>query len=162
MRRMIPILGIFLITILIIISGSSVAVWKYIDHVDGYYQCTNPTWAVGSPDGQDATIGVSTPREKLGWIVLDLGEGNEMGPSQNFTVFHSTAENETYTLTIWTVNNDTWHVYPLDYWDTENLVFQTPPTSGKSWRYVQFDALDGSTGPQDWIYGPEVDAVGWE
>jgi hypothetical protein len=77
MRRLITILGI-LVTVTIIISGSAVAqVWHYAVAVTDYYDCLNPDYALYAPNGQHAALGVDTPYQKLGWIILDLGEDNE-------------------------------------------------------------------------------------
>jgi len=162
MRKAIMILGTILIATVILISGSVVAIWYHIIYLYDDYQCTNPTYALYSPDGDHATIGENDP-EVLGKIILDLGSGNEMGSNQNFTVFADTNLNETYDVSV--ISSDlTAMIMVGSGWDTEDCEFYTPSTPVVLWRYIQINATSGYivfNEPVDVIYGPEVDAVGY-
>jgi hypothetical protein len=161
MRRLITILGI-LVTVTIIISGSAVAqVWHYAVAVTDYYDCLNPDYALYAPNGQHAALGVDTPYQKLGWIILDLGEDNEMGRNQDFTVFASSAVLEYYRVYI-SVGTTEWE--PEEGWfgnDSEDHDFTTPGTPNREWRYIKLVGISGICDPGDPDYGPDIDAVGW-
>jgi hypothetical protein len=162
MRRLITILGIT-ITIMILISGSAVATWHYANYVIDYDKCRNPYYAVGAPDGYYATHGFETPYYRLGWILLDLGSGNEMGPDQNFTVFASSYYPEYYNVSISEEPNYETTIFIGRDEDTSSHDFKTPLTPDKSWRYILLEGFSGSYSPPlDPYYGPEIDAVGWE
>jgi hypothetical protein len=164
MRKAITILGTILIAAMILTSGSAVATWYFADHVEDYERCHNPDDAVGAPDYEYATLGVETPILRLGWIILDLGSGNEMGLNQNFTVFASSTYPELYDVFV--SENASWE-YKEMFWvgqdyDTANHDFTTLSTPEKQWRYIGLEGKSGAVSPpQDPFYGPEIDAVGW-
>jgi hypothetical protein len=159
MRKIIAILGTMLIAT-ILISGSAVAAEEFIVGVDSYNNCTNPNSAVGSPNDAYATIGVNP--SSLGWILLDFGLGTSMDPDQDFTVYGMSAGvNETYSVTVVNQTKE-WAVSVGSGWDVANLVFTTPSYPNQSWRYVNITGTSGSKELGDMIYGPEIDAVGYE
>jgi hypothetical protein len=164
MRKLMMILGTILIAT-ILISGSAVAVENYIIYVHSSNNCTNPTNAIGSPDGSYASIGVSGSPPQLGWIILDFDLGTSMDPDQDFTVYGTSGsgENESYLVSVWN-QLMTIHTNVGTGYDLTNHVFTTPSTGGQSWRYVQINGTSGSTGGDDGdtIYGPEIDAVGYD
>jgi hypothetical protein len=88
-----------------------------------------------------------------------------MGPLQDFTVFgtNGTGNNETYDVLVSEQPNLVDFVYVGSGWDSEDLTFTTPATDPASWRYIW---INGTSGNKhiifDPIYGPEIDAVGWE
>ena len=157
MRKALAVIGI-LLTVIVLISGSVVAVWHYAVSIYDYEDVINPSYILGQPDPYFASLGDCG---RLGWILLDLGSGNEMGPSQNFTVFANSPvyeENYVYVgetpnigATMWVGQGN----------DMVNETFQTPSTPFKSWRYIFIQAITGVWVPDDPIYGPEIDAVGW-
>jgi hypothetical protein len=169
MKRLITILGI-LVTITILISGSVIAqpIWHYVDHYEpaATQDCTNPNSAEDFPDNEYATVGINSPQQKTGFLVLDLGTSLDdwMGPNQDFTVWgFPTGINETYTVAVLThdglIKSAEWPG-----WDSDDLVFTTPSTPDRQWRYFQINGTSGFTSwqrPDDPIYGPEIDAVGW-
>ena len=166
MRRIMAIFGVLVIAVTVIISGSAVAVWHYGDHVEAYYKCTSPDEALGAPDCSHASLGVDTPVEALGWIIIDLGSGNEMGSNQTFGVYSSSAFEELYNVTIFTAN---WqseykyadHLFPYYWNDTWDHEFTTPTDPGTGWRYIRIDAITAGRRIPDTTWGPEIDAVGW-
>jgi hypothetical protein len=162
MRKAIMFLGTILIATVILISGSAVATWYYANYVIDYDKCRNPYYAVDAPDGYYATLGVETPYQRLGWILLDLGSGNEMGPDQNFTVFASSYEQELYKVSISEEPDYETTIYIGQGRDDMDQYFFTPLTPDKSWRYILLEGFSGSYTPLDPYYGPEIDAVGWE
>ena len=159
MRRTVAICGTFLIAAVLIISGSAVAAWYYAVSVDDGADYTDGNEMLGSDDDDHGTLGIDSPL-RLGWISLDLGSGNEMGPSQDFTVFANSADSEEYSVhvqdpgknvPVWLGNN----------YDLADHDFTTPSTFGKTWRYIILVGESGlDTG--DYAYGPDIDAVGWE
>ena len=164
-KRFTTTLGILLI-VTILISGSVVAgTWH---HVTWIFEedTTNTDNINGAPDGSDATIGVNgifPNPDKLGWVFLDLGSGNEMGLSQNFTVFANSSVREEYDVWV-SETNET--ISPMDYCgrgnDTYPEEFWTPSTHGKVWRGIYIKGVTGVIGTiPDPIYGPDIDAVGW-
>jgi hypothetical protein len=159
MRKLIMILGTLLIAT-ILISGPVIAAEEFIIRVENYENCTNQNEAVGSPDSTYATIGVNP--STLGWIELDFATGTSMSPDQNFTIYGmSTGETETYNVTV--IDQDrTWFIPLGSGEDTTDEVFTTPSTEGLSWRWVNITATSGNKGTGDLIYGPEIDAVGYE
>ena len=162
MRRNVAILGI-LLTVVILISGSAVAPWHFVAWVQEDHT-TNPDYIDGAPNGDDASLGEYIPPADpvLGWILLDLGSGNEMGPGQDFTVFADNPVNETYDVGVSPDTSPAHTQYVGSGWDTENLTFQTPgePFNGE-WRYIFIQGTSGDLTFMDPIYGPEIDAVGW-
>jgi len=165
MRRTVAISGILLITVVLIISGSAVAAWHWIDHYEPLYtvNCTSPWDAENAPDNDYASLGDDGPPPVLGWILLDLDLGNEMGPSQNFTVFAQSSVEENYTVYVSETTDLQYKLYIGSGWDTENLTFQTPssPPTAK-WRYILLVGVTGYAGGiGDYAYGPDIDAVGW-
>ncbi|UCG68273.1 MAG: hypothetical protein JSV09_10670 [Thermoplasmata archaeon] len=160
MRRFIAIFGPLLIMV-ILICGSAVAQsWHYaLDYSET--NCTNPEEALYAPDSSYATIGENP--STLGSITLDLGAANEMGPSQNFTVYGYLAGiTEKYTVWVIEGSSEGGTVGIVGHGqDTNDEEFYTPATLGKTWRYIMINGTSGSTGVGDTIYGPEIDAVGW-
>lgn len=162
MKRFIIISGTLLITMAILISGSAVALtWHYIQSVQRSLYCTNPFDARYRENGKHATIGENFPAVRLGYIILDLGEGNEMGANQLFTVFHNSVTPEAYKF--W-LHDDGVHSSDVYEWwdDTADKNFSTPSTPNRLWRFIEIHGLSGDTSDDDDpIYGPEIDAVGW-
>lgn len=170
MRRTVAILGTLLIAAVFIISSSALGQpTHWVDHYEptDTTNCSNPTWAEGSPDDDNATVGQNP--STLGVLMLDLGTDPDdwMPPSQLFTVcgYSGTGDNinETYNITIY--SNGMEDSYgPLNGWDSAELDFTTPPTEDITWRYYQITGTSGLTSrsnEDDTIYGPEIDAVGW-
>lgn len=165
MKRIGTILGI-LLTVTILISGSAVATWVHADHHEpAYTDCENPTYAEGADNDEYASLGHDDPSPVLGYILLDLGSGNEMPPWQDFTVFADTDVNETYHVSVAPDDNPNATQYVGTGWDTEDLIFQTPGgPPGTLWRYIFLEGITGqpASGGGDYYYGPEIDAVGWD
>ncbi len=160
LKRFISIIGTLLITT-ILISGSGVAPpthWAL--DIYTYYNCTNEEEALNASDGVHATLGINSP-PALGKIMLDLGEGNEMGHEQEFYVYASSNIRENYSLSLhshnwskqseWYENND----------DTTTVQLTTPEEQGWLWRYIEIESEEGQTGDNDLVYGSEIDAFGW-
>lgn len=159
MRKIITILGILLI-ITVLISGSSVATWRYVIWIDED-NTTNRDNIDGAEDGNFATLGVNTPTETLGWILLDLDRGYEMPPNQDFTVFADSSESEQYS--VYVSPSSTGGTYVGSNYDTADHDFTTPSSgSGPTYRYIKLVGLTGYIIGGDPIYGPEIDAVGWD
>lgn len=162
MKRSIAIIG-SLLTVTVLLSGSSLAYqWHYVDSVFRAEDCTNEGDAVGAPNGDHATIGQSGEVAKLGIIILNMSIDNAIPPDTTFTVFASSAIEETYNLSI--IDED-W-VYRIDYpspkGDTTNQDFYVPGSPTVHWCYIEIRGLTGDdSDPSDPIYGPEIDAVGW-
>jgi hypothetical protein len=163
MRKTVAIFGTLLIAAVLLISGSAVATWVYaIDNTSS--NCMNPDYAENDPDGYDASLGEHVPPAEpvLGWILLDLGSVNAMPANQDFTVFADSSSNETYTVWVSETSDVEYKQYVGSGWDTEDLIFTTPSGSGTSWRYILICGTSGQPTPQDPLYGPDIDAVGWD
>jgi len=160
MKRIVAISGTLVIVAIIIVSGSAVAAWVYaIDYWEE--KCTSPWLALYDPDYNHSTVGTNVPPTSLGILKLDLGAGNEMGPGQDFTVFASSIISEIYGVKVYTPSNTTGeHLWFQT--DTADHDFTTPSTDNMVWRYIEISGITGSTGVGDPIYGPEIDAVGWD
>jgi hypothetical protein len=160
MRKAIMILGTILIAAVIIISGSAVATWVYAHWIDE--DDTPDINFIDALDGDQAALGQTGPPLVLGWVILDLGSGNEMGRNQDFMVFANSPVLEFYRVYI-SVGSTEW--VPEDGWfgnDSEDHDFTTPGTSGGSWRYIKLVGISGICDPGDPEYGPDIDAVGWD
>ncbi len=159
MRKKVAIFGTILIAAILIFSGSAVATWVWVTWIDED-NTTNPDYINGAPDSNAATIGESSP-DILGWIICDLGSSNVMPNSQNFSVFGYSTEPEDYT--VWVSET---HLRFEDYvgsgTDDTTEIFTTPSTGGDSWRYILICGTSGYITLTDPIYGPEIDAVGWD
>lgn len=162
MRKAILIFGTLLITITILISGSVVAPWVTVYN---WGDCTNIYSIENAPNGSYASIGINATMidpPKLGWVELDLGAGNAMGPSQQFTVWAESPVREMYAVLVAvTPEDDAWFLGFGN--DTLNTIFTTPPNLGYSWRYIIIIGMTGVPMPSggDIAYGPDIDAVGW-
>ena len=155
MRRIITILAILLILVMLN-SGSGVAPTRYyaVDVAD-FDECINPFYAIGPPNGSKASLKDSTN----GWIILDFGEGNEMGANEDFTIHSNSANAEYYKVYIYTGNWDYYEI-PFSPWDdTTARTFSTPGYG--TWRYVEI-ICTYSTGDDDPLPGAEVDAVSYD
>jgi hypothetical protein len=158
-------LGTLLIAMVIIISGSAVA-WVYVRTIliDSY--CTNLNDILDPEDDTHATLGqgISTP----GSATLDLGAGYEMGPGQEFTVFadgtvEGNGKTEYYEVFVSQDNIEFETVGQDD--DQSDHVFTTPDTPLSLWRYFIIECTENGGDYDkdiDPIYGPEVDAIGWD
>ncbi len=159
MKRFGTILGI-LLTVTILISGSAVA-WVYAYWIDE--DNTTDIDYIDDLDGNHASLGEHNPPAPpvLGWVLLDLGSGNEMPNSQDFTVFADSIGNETYDVSVGETPNPAATEYVGTGYDTQRLTFQTPSTGDDAWRYI---LIEGKTGglSLDPAYGPDIDAVGWD
>lgn len=162
MKRSIAILGTILITVVILISGSAVAPWHHAVGIYHYENVSDRFNILGAPNGTYASLGFDGPPPELGVIVLDLGSGNEMGPSQDFTVFADTAVEEDYSAAVAESPEDD-GVWVGDGEDTQDFNFTTPSTPGMEWRYIILIGTSGVTAFSggDYYYGPDIDAVGW-
>jgi len=169
MRRTVAIFGTLLIAAIFIITGSAVAqTWHWIDHYEPLFtvNCSYPWKAEDAPDNDYASLGEHIPPADpvLGWALLDLDSGNEMGPSQDFTVFAVTPVNESYAVWVSVTTNLQYKIYVGSGWDTENLTFQTPsqPVNAQ-WRYILLVGTSGvaDAAGGDHAYGADIDAVGW-
>jgi hypothetical protein len=161
MGRYVAIFGTLLIMV-ILLSGSSVAqTWHYALSQTNT-NCTNPDYALGAPNPNDATIGQNP--STLGSIILDLGAANEMGPDQDFTVYGDPGGiTEKYKVEVIEGSSGGGGIIPVGFGQDTNAEedFTTPSDFGKTWRYIRINGTSGSTGGGDTIYGPEIDAVGW-
>jgi hypothetical protein len=157
-RKILTIIGT-LLTVTIVLSGSVVATWVYAQNAWGT-DCTNELNARFAPDGNHATAGKNNP-PTLGTLYLDLGSTNKMPPDTEFTVFAGSAVMENYSVEVMT--DDLTLNTTVGYgWDTENLTFNTPSDQGHLWQYIIIHGVTGLTRwPDDQIYGPEIDAGGW-
>jgi hypothetical protein len=160
MRKAIMFLGIILIATVILLSGSAVAqTWHFAVSIYDYEYVTDRFDILGPPNGEEAHLGQNPLT--LGWIIVDLGEDNEMGRDQDFTVFASSPVLEYYRVYI---SSDTFEWVPEDGWfgnDSEDHDFTTPGTTGGSWRYIKLVGISGICDPPDPVFGPDIDAVGW-
>ncbi|UCE36801.1 MAG: hypothetical protein JSW00_14985 [Thermoplasmata archaeon] len=164
MRRFIAILGTLLIAMVIIISGSAVATWVYVTWIDED-NTSNTDNINGAPDDNYASLGEDGPPPVLGWVLLDLGSGNEMPFSQEFTVFADSSMEENYSVWVGETTEKATMSYVGDGSDLDDEIFTTPsqPFNG-SWRYIYIEATSGLTAFEggDYVYGPDIDAVGWD
>lgn len=158
MRKAFGILVALLISILILISSSAVAAWYYAQSIQDSEHATNEDEILDHPDGFHATLGENP--STLGWIRVDLGAGNGVPPKHEFTVFaRFGGETEEYTVGM---SEDLFSEVSVGEGDdSDDHVFYAPST-GTSWRYIILSGKSGSTSISDPIYGPEIDAVGWE
>ena len=162
MRKFVAIPGIILITVVLLINGPAVAQprWHFAVAVEDYERCVDPENALGQDDNDYASLG-STPFEYYGWIILDLGEDNEMGALQLFWVFADSSVTEDYDVYVGATSNINDFVYLSWGKDNEDYNFTTPSyIAGDGWRYVYIEATHAYL-PGDPYYGPEVDAVGF-
>jgi len=163
MRKTVAIFGTLMIAAVLIISGSTVAAWVWADHHEAAYTyCSNPTQAVGAPDGSYASLGFDGPPPVLGFIALDLGSLYAMPADQDFTVFADSPIEETYTAYVGITSDPQYSLYVGGGNDTRDFIFTTPASPPSAWyRYI---FLNGTSGVQagDYYYGPEIDAVGWD
>ena len=169
MKKVVGILGVLGIAAIIIISGSAVATWVYVTVYD-YDDCVNIDYIERAPDGYHATLGINVapppPYGLLGSVILGLGSSNKMPPSTDFTVFADVywggnAERETYEVLVGDNVNPFVSVGSAD--DQGDHDFTTPSTPGKEYQYIKIEATSGEPPvPSDPIYGPEIDAVGWD
>ena len=160
MRKGIMILGTILIAMVLLISGSAVAQWKYVEWID-YRDVTNRDGINGPENNDPVSLGNVGPPVECGWILCDLGSGNEMSNSQHFTVFAActvNVHNESYNVSVGESLDDMINVGTG--YDTMSMVFQTPSTGGDAWRYINLTAYFSDT-RADPAPGAELDAVGW-
>jgi hypothetical protein len=155
MRKFIMLLGI-IVTAIVLLSGAAVAPFGYAIYSSS--NTTNESEILGTPDGDHATLGKNNP-STLGWIVVDLGSGNGMPASTQFTVYaDGDSSTEDYDVGVSEDMITEVDVGSAD--DSDDQVFTTP-SYGTSWRYIRITGSSGSIALGDLIYGPEVDAVGW-
>jgi hypothetical protein len=161
-RKITTILG-FLIIATILISGSAVATWRYATSQNNI-ECTNPDEALDDPDEVYATIGNNGPLPELGVINLSMGE-HPIKWDTEFTIIGAPDFrgniNETYGVEVMTANFTVQTVIGNGY-DAANCVFTTPSEPEWYWQYVVITGSSGETDSEDSIYGPEIDAVGWD
>ncbi|UCE39244.1 MAG: hypothetical protein JSW00_08515 [Thermoplasmata archaeon] len=165
--RKVKTFGIMLGTLLIatiLFSGSAVAAWYYAGSVYSAVDCENPEEALGAPDSSYATVGTNEPTPATGDLWLDMGFTG-IPDNQLFTVFGTNGWGlkEEYTVEVYRddflASCGPWN----NNWDTVDNNFTTGTSgSGHVWRYVKIDGEDGQTDATDTIYGPEIDAVGYE
>jgi hypothetical protein len=170
MRRIVAILGTLLIAMVIIISGSAVAVWHFARVITLYDDTTNEDEILDAPDDVHATLGengIYPNPDKLGFVVVDLGMGHEIPADHDFTVFATPGslyynyKTEEYLVAVGE-SSDSFELVGGDD-DQGDHVFTTPNKPGNLYRYILITGTDGEPGvTEDPIYGPEVDAVGWE
>jgi hypothetical protein len=162
MRKNIVIFGTILIAAVFIISGSAVA--PYVHNIDDE-NTTSIGNIDGAPDDVYASIGEYTPPAtyELGWVWLELNLSDEMGPSQDFTVYagYVDGSEESYDVYV----GETRDVEGLAYVgrgnDTSDEIFTTPSQPfNAEWRYIFIEAVTGAL-TSDPAYGPDLDAVGW-
>ena len=159
MKKLITILGI-LLAVTILLSGSAVAAWVYVT-VDYSEDCTYIDEIEGAEDDVFASLGEDRlPFDGiLGWVFLDLGSGNEMGPSQDFTVFASSSVSEYYDVFVQASDHHS-PIFVGNDEDTANHVFTTPSLLGVTYRYIIRIGDSGVRGDGP-AWGPDIDAVGW-
>jgi len=152
-------MGTLLITMVLIISGSAVAPWVITWYSSG--NCTNLSYITGADDGNHASLGVDGPPPELGWVLLDLGSGNEMPANQLFTVYASSASEENYNVYVVETTDLQYKLYVGNGDDTVDEDFTTPlsPPTG-SYRYIYLEATSGVQ-TIDYAFGPDIDAVGY-
>ncbi|UCE37424.1 MAG: hypothetical protein JSW00_18520 [Thermoplasmata archaeon] len=156
------ILGTLLI-VTILLSDSAVADWTWVGDITYSIDCENPENALGEWDGNFATVGTNSPEPGPGDLMLDFGWGgisdftyvwvigtNLWGMEENYTINIFASDGETY-CGPWNGNNDTY-----------NHSFLTDDSGDDVWQYVQILGTTGQTDGTDTIYGPEIDAVGYE
>jgi hypothetical protein len=161
MRKAITILGTLIITSIILISGSVVATFVYGESVYASDQASNVDNILGAPNPYDATLGENSPSEVNGAIVVELNSSDAMPADQQFTVYAGgTFLNESYNVSV-SENGEDDVIYIGDGDDQSDYVFTTP-SWGSSWRYIHLTGATGSRHALDDIYGPEIDAVGWD
>jgi hypothetical protein len=112
----------------------------------------------GSPNNIPASIGNNGPN--LGWIILDLGSGNEMPNSHTFYVYASSSNAEDYEVFV--SPTSTGFTSLGSGTDTSDESFSTPDEGSGTWRYIKIIGLSGGLPtPSDYAYGPDLDAVGY-
>jgi hypothetical protein len=165
-ERLGTILGI-LLTITILISGSAVAVWHYARVITLNDDTTNEVEILYAPDDVHATLGENGPPKALGFVVVDLGVSHEIPHNTEFWVFatpgafYNNYKPEEYLVAVGE-SSDSFELVGGDD-DQGDHVFTTPNKPGNLYRYILITGTDGKDGAAgDTIYGPEVDAVGWQ
>jgi hypothetical protein len=159
MKRLITILGI-LITITILLSGSVIAgTWHYGVYVEDSHNCYATNNILGAPDGSNCTLGTS--ELELGWIIINLSYGHEMGSEQWFIVFASSACQETYDVFISEQPDFATSHKCGNGTDDIDCTFWTPRDQTEGWLYIKIVGTYGDPEGADPHYGPEIDAVGW-
>lgn len=159
MRKALAIIGV-LLTATVLISGPAVAVWVFVTYYDPGIS-TYPGNIDGPPDGYYATLGQNDDPPVLGWMLVDLGFGNEMPNDQGFTVFANSTESEEYSVYVKVLPSSEAYYVGSNY-DTADHVFTTPQQSGPIYRYILLVGESGRISDSDPIYGPDLDAVGWD
>jgi hypothetical protein len=161
-RKIIVIFGTLLIAAVFIISGSAVA--PYVHYIDEDY--TTDIYKIdGAPDDSYASIGKYIPPAtyELGWVWLELNLSDEMGPSQDFTVYagYVDGSEETYNVYVGETRDVEGLAYVGQGNDTSDEIFTTPSQPfNAEWRYIFIEGVTGAYTP-DPAYGPDLDAVGW-
>lgn len=163
MGKAITTLGILLI-VTILISGSAMAAWVWVTWIDEE-DTSNTDNIDGAPDTYVISLGQDGTPPVLGWVLVDLGSGNEMPPSQDFRVVAQSSVEEDYDVFIGITSDVPYMQYVGSGIDTRNETFTTPasPPTGM-WRYILLQGQSGVTGALggDHEYGPDIDAVGWD
>ncbi|UCE38643.1 MAG: hypothetical protein JSW00_05280 [Thermoplasmata archaeon] len=164
MRKYIAILGTLLIAT-ILLSGSAIATWYYAGNVYIEGDCENSEYALGEPNFQYATVGTNDPDPAIGDLWLDFGFGG-IPKGQLVWVYgwYGGGILEYYRVDVYANDGETSCSGGSYISDQINHSFYTGsylPT-GLYWKFVRIQGETGSTGPSDTIYGPEIDAVGFE
>jgi hypothetical protein len=161
MRKIIMILGTLLIST-ILFSGPVVAppVWHYgVTIPTGAWQDVYmPHRILGAPDGRDCAL---YGNSSLGDIFVNLSYGHEMGASQSFRVFASSAVYEEYYVWVSETLSGGSEEYMGVGDDTQNSDFTTPSKSTSGYLYIHLTGKTHNTGPGDMVDGADIDAVGW-
>lgn len=165
MRKVIMILGTVLIAAVLLISGSAVATWIYATSVYSDADCENSENALDEPDGEWATVGTNNPDPTAGDLILDFGfvgipdstnvvvYGQDGAGIEEFYDVRFLKDDLTVDPRGWLGNSSDW---------TNNTFTTGIAGSGRFWEFIEIKGLTGSTGPSDLIYGPEIDAVGYD
>ncbi|UCE39252.1 MAG: hypothetical protein JSW00_08555 [Thermoplasmata archaeon] len=162
MRKYIAIFGTLLIAT-ILLSGSAVAIGTYAGTVYAYTDCENPEEALDEPDTTYATVGTNIPDPATGDLWLDFGFVG-IPDSTILRVYgtQGSGQDENYYIEVWRAD---WGDSCVGTGGHSDLVvnnFTTGTTPTSFWRFVNINGETGSTGPGDTIYGPEIDAVGYD
>ena len=168
MKKVIIIIGT-LVVMMILISQNAIAATYYANTIEAYENVVNRTDILGSPDTDQATLGEhKIGKDFLGQIWLGFNAPVGFGPGDTVTIYVNDywGEEEYYKVQFLVdyppdEYPSGWYGPFSDQQDNPITVLSpTPPLPvGLSYHYVKIFATSGTTGAQDTLYGPEIDAV---
>jgi hypothetical protein len=156
-------IGTILISAVILISGSAVATWIYASSVYSDEDCENSEEALGAPDEECATVGTNDPDPTIGDLWLDFGFAG-ISNDVDIYVYGDAVSNPPEYYTVYIYNNDLSYSSLLGSGQSDQTTnyFDTGSPNTGFWEFIRIIGTSGSTSPSDPIYGPEIDAVGYD